>query len=323
MTKETRIGLVVGLLFIIMFGLVLSGLTNSGTEIPTAVSPAPTAANADSDDVRSIVYTPPMSEGRPVVVPAPPEAATAGGVPPSDGTLQVAFVRNENEPIPVSTTMVREPSAPAAGTEVVSHTGGGVQTRTIGEIGYEFRPDAGNTQERVVLPPAPVVDANINIYEVKQGDTLYKIAKTHYGAAYAAKHTLIHEANKDKLTGRGGLRIGMKLVIPPLPAASPSAVSETPRPTTMPAPRHNTPRTDVAVAPVDGATLLRALEGAPSGGASAPERPASRRVYVVRSGDTLYKIAKANGSTIDKIAKANGIKDARGLKIGTKIEIPG
>ena len=45
-------------------------------------------------------------------------------------------------------------------------------------------------------------------------------------------------------------------------------------------------------------------------------------IYVVRSGDTLWKIAKRFGSTVDDIVRVNGIERPDRLNVGEKIYIP-
>ena len=45
-------------------------------------------------------------------------------------------------------------------------------------------------------------------------------------------------------------------------------------------------------------------------------------MYIVKKGDTLWKIAKRFGSTIDDIAKTNGIEDENKIYPGQKIYIP-
>ena len=45
-------------------------------------------------------------------------------------------------------------------------------------------------------------------------------------------------------------------------------------------------------------------------------------VYIVKKGDTLWKIAKRFGSTIEDIATVNGIEDENKLSIGQKLFIP-
>lgn len=45
-------------------------------------------------------------------------------------------------------------------------------------------------------------------------------------------------------------------------------------------------------------------------------------IYVVKSGDTLWKIAKKFGSTVEDIARVNGMKNPDKINIGEKIYIP-
>ena len=45
-------------------------------------------------------------------------------------------------------------------------------------------------------------------------------------------------------------------------------------------------------------------------------------IYVVKSGDTLWKIAKRFGSTVDDIVRVNGIENPNRINVGEKIYIP-
>ena len=45
-------------------------------------------------------------------------------------------------------------------------------------------------------------------------------------------------------------------------------------------------------------------------------------IYIVRSGDTLWKIAKRFGSTVDDIARVNGMNNLDKINVGEKIYIP-
>ena len=45
-------------------------------------------------------------------------------------------------------------------------------------------------------------------------------------------------------------------------------------------------------------------------------------IYVVKGGDTLWKIAKRFGSTVNDIARVNGMKDPDKINVGEKIYIP-
>ena len=45
-------------------------------------------------------------------------------------------------------------------------------------------------------------------------------------------------------------------------------------------------------------------------------------IYVVKSGDSLWKIAKRFGSTVDDIVRVNGIERPDKINVGEKIYIP-
>ena len=45
-------------------------------------------------------------------------------------------------------------------------------------------------------------------------------------------------------------------------------------------------------------------------------------LYIVRQGDTLWKIAKKFNSTVEEIARMNGIEDTNKIDVGEKLYIP-
>lgn len=59
--------------------------------------------------------------------------------------------------------------------------------------------------------------------------------------------------------------------------------------------------------------------------AAAPSRPAAEpaRVHVVRSGETLWGIARQHGLTVDSLARANNLANPDRLRVGERIAIPG
>jgi LysM repeat protein len=59
---------------------------------------------------------------------------------------------------------------------------------------------------------------------------------------------------------------------------------------------------------------------APAGTASAPAT--SGKTYVVKKGDSLWKIAKAEGVSIGDISRANNLSKTTALKVGQKLQIP-
>ena len=78
-------------------------------------------------------------------------------------------------------------------------------------------------------------------------------------------------------------------------------------------------------APDDG-TASVAASSAASGAAqersTAEVAAALPRRHVVRSGDTLWRIARAYGTTVSALAAANGLRVDRPLRIGMPLEIP-
>lgn len=54
-----------------------------------------------------------------------------------------------------------------------------------------------------------------------------------------------------------------------------------------------------------------------------PRKKASITIYVIQSGDTLWKIAKKYNTTMQEIARVNGIDDPNTIKISQKLIIPG
>jgi nucleoid-associated protein YgaU len=70
--------------------------------------------------------------------------------------------------------------------------------------------------EQAPLPPAPQVAEKKKVeaqtYTIQRGDTLSTIAKKVYGKS--SKWNVILDANKDKISDAGKLKVGMKINIP-------------------------------------------------------------------------------------------------------------
>lgn len=56
--------------------------------------------------------------------------------------------------------------------------------------------------------------------------------------------------------------------------------------------------------------------------AGAPVAGSSQNIYVVKTGDSLSKIAVRHSVNIDELAELNGIKDANKIRIGQKLMLP-
>lgn len=81
------------------------------------------------------------------------------------------------------------------------------------------------------------------------------------------------------------------------------------------------PQTTLASAPEPKPAVNPQSEPAAFSKAATPDASQSGTVYVVKSGDTLSRIAKTHGTTIQAIEAANGLTDDR-ILVGAKLKIP-
>ena len=68
------------------------------------------------------------------------------------------------------------------------------------------------SEKKEPKPPKPEEPVMPDTYTVQEGDTLYKIAKDHYGTVSAWKD--IRDANKDKITTDGRIKAGQTITLP-------------------------------------------------------------------------------------------------------------
>lgn len=129
--------------------------------------------------------------------------------------------------------------------------------------------------------PMPAASA-LQMYTVKKGDSLWKIA-------LAEKVSIGDLARANNLTKTSVLQIGQKLQIP---AASAETITAT-----------------ASVIPTT------------AGGAAAAPAIDTGATYAVKSGDSLWKIARQNNVSVSAIKQANSLT-SDSLKIGQKLVIP-
>lgn len=159
-------------------------------------------------------------------------------------------------------------------------------------------PPPATSSSPAMLPPtnpfvespaaAPEPAGGMSEYTVARSDTFSKIAKEH-GITVKA----LTQANPTVDPAK--LKVGQKLLLPAAARTSSGTAQGAGRPGGPPRATH--------------AGEL----AAPNGGSSA--------TYVVKSGDTLVKIAKANGVTVKALRTANGLKTDQ-IKVGQKLKIP-
>jgi lipid-binding SYLF domain-containing protein len=80
----------------------------------------------------------------------------------------------------------------------------------------------------------------------------------------------------------------------------------------------------------ESAKLIAAVSKAAGGTKKAMVAPqkaappeAGGKYYEVKSGDSLYEIAKAHGTTVDELVKLNDLKDKNRIYVGQKLVLPG
>ena len=147
---------------------------------------------------------------------------------------------------------------------------------------------AGNEAVAPVQTVTPTSSART--YVVKKGDSLWKISK--------AENISVGELSRaNSLTKTSTLKVGQKLAIPAMAKAE---------------------KTSVATASVVP-TGSDATMSATTAGASTTD--ASGASYTVKSGDSLWKIARQQNVSVSAIKQANNLS-GDSLKVGQKLHIP-
>ncbi len=158
---------------------------------------------------------------------------------------------------------------------------------------------AGN--EATAPAPAPVTAAQptpapsaAHVYVVKKGDSLWKIAK-------AESITVGELSRANNMTKTSTLKVGQKLTVPAGKAEKASVATASVIPAS----------TDANSAPSTATASAASSTGTEDSG----------NVYVVKSGDSLWKIARHQNVTVAALKQANSL-NGDSLKVGQKIHIP-
>jgi nucleoid-associated protein YgaU len=324
MTKEKPIGLIVGLLFIIGFGLILSLLMGTEDRLP----PASAATEENPDAYASAYAIDDSARWTPVPSSADLQTAVSGGGTLGDNSVvesrmaapnldeRDGVIESELRPGASVLAAGMVPGGGAVAPPRGADTGHG--TIYIGPDGVSREPPAG-------LAGAPEA-ARGQTYVVQAGDTLTRIARKIYGPGKDRQYKRIFEANRDVLRSESDVLIGQELIIPPLPA--PASASP----------------------PVDGASGRLAAGAAGASGRAGQGRyvtatmddlpgtlanmgrraaPAARRSYVVQRRDSLTGIARRlmhddSPAAVRRLYEANrGVLDSPDrLKIGVELKLP-
>lgn len=236
MTKETKIGLLVGLAFIILFAIILSekGATRSGSA-PTGL----TVADATKQPTRIAAGDRPFGGAGQVETPLGP---IVNPHTPSHRTPMEERVRPTQ---PIGAENEQPPPLPAAVVQMLnlSGTGGNSSDGVPSAAGPEepgrgeplpavFPEETGpaqpptayastTTNQPGVSPPSaalesatPAASGTKTIHVVQPGESVGKIAAKHYGRSTPSRIEAIQEANRDVLKDPHKIKAGDKLKIP-------------------------------------------------------------------------------------------------------------
>jgi len=266
------------LVFIVMFGVVLTELTGTNSSEPARIVDEPSALN----------WTPTIEDISPAVAPAPRTLAQADTTGASEATEAAAGT-------------VALASADSAGSKVGSPPGEAANPPIVSS--WQAPSSASN--------PAEAARATGAIrYTVQPNDSLIKIARSYYGTGNEKLYRRILQANRDVVKDESVLLVGQVLRIPPVDGAVAAAGQALAGTTPSPTPKRMAGTRRI---------LLQA---------ETAQRP-SGRVYVVRRGDNLTKIARRtlhddSRSAAMKIFNANRdkLKNPDHLTVGLKLEIP-
>lgn len=191
--------------------------------------------------------------------------------------------------------------------------------------------DAGTSTTSTGRPAPPAaapsrLSSSERGYAVRRGDNYATIA-----AAHGVTEAELRDANGNRFIESGIIiRIPPRLIRatkPPELATAP-AIPTTPRPATQaaqaPAPVATPPADNCLVdaVPADSTPPPRAQLVSPEVARQATPPAASGRTYVVKSGDTIWRISNQFQVNQDALMRANRITDPKKMKVGMTLVIP-
>lgn len=248
MTKETKIGLLVGLAFIIVFAIILS---EKGPSTRNSTLPAFSVVDSTRTGTGGAPSPQPLNNaGRlPVDAQLPPIVQPAVGANPNlpmreEEVLQpVTVAEGELPPLPDSVISLINGTLPA---EQPVETASARNDSPVGEspiVAVQVSPTQLSSESTAAPPSQPQTTLASNdassptvlpasaqtkfltirtVHTVEKGESLGKIAAKYYERSTPARVEAIYEANRDTLSGVHSVKAGQKLKIPDLGEASSS-----------------------------------------------------------------------------------------------------
>ena len=304
MTSDAKIGLLLGLVFIFVIAFIINGLpglhqkddSNKLTTNMVGLESNPSGIGANERRVQMALDQP-----------ATPAGETAQ---PVAGTQAQQPMTNAAQPVPTGAVA----SQPAADNTIVGPTQV-APTTAIGPTASAQAQDvpAVDTTQPAAAPSA-AQPAPAKVYVVQSGDSISGIAKKVYGVKEGVKQKnidAIFAANRKTLSKINDLQVGQKLIIPSIPGST--AASSTPAEVL----------TDKNFTKVESVGQQHSTAKADKPAATAK----SGSVYVVKEGDSLWKIAATqlgDGNRYKEIVKANSniLSSEDDIAVGMQLKMP-
>jgi nucleoid-associated protein YgaU len=310
MTSDAKIGLLLGLVFIFVIAFIINGLpglhqkddsNKLTTNMVGGLESNPSGIGANERRVQMALDQSAASAAGGVqqaeVTPAATVTPLPQGTPVAAGSAQ--FGPSPAQPTPGSVGV-----APAQMTPAVSID------PTVSAPAQNV--PAVNTQPAAA--PEATKAAVAKVYVVQSGDSISGIAKKVYGVKEGVKQKnidAIFAANRKTLTSVDSLQVGQKLTIPPI--AGSTAASSSPAEVL----------TDKNFTKVESVGQQHSTANTNKPAATA--KPGS--VYVVKEGDSLWKIAATqlgDGNRYREIVKINSdmLSSEDDIAVGMQLKMP-